>query len=117
MTSSTAQTDTLELPSTISMITPAEIQANRAQVRYQRCVLIKHDMFPRLSDVQLLIQYRLMDRLTKAFKEDDQDNVWEVPEEVKDSLVYLEKKWTMILIEKMTAVIAMSLIYQQRIFR
>ncbi|CAF1690298.1 unnamed protein product, partial [Adineta ricciae] len=91
MTSSIDQADTLELSSTISMITPAEIRANLAQIRYQRCVLIKHDMFPRLSDVQLLIQHNLMDKLIKVLEENDQDKVWEIPEKVKESLCFLEK--------------------------
>ncbi|CAF1687783.1 unnamed protein product, partial [Adineta ricciae] len=91
MTSSIDQTGALELSSTISMITPAEIQANLAQIRYQRCVLIKHDMFPRLSDVQLLIQHNLMDKLIKVLEENDQDKVWEIPEKVKESLCFLEK--------------------------
>ena len=91
MTSSTDQADTLELSSTISMITPAEIRANLAQIRYQRCVLIKHDMFPRLSDVQLLIQHNLMDRLIQALEGNDQDKAWEIPEKVKKSLCFLEK--------------------------
>ena len=91
MTSSNNQADTLELSSTISMITPAEIRANLAQIRYQRCVLIKHDMFPRLSDVQLLIQHNLMDRLIQALEENNQNKAWEIPEKVKKSLCFLEK--------------------------
>ncbi|CAF1514740.1 unnamed protein product [Adineta ricciae] len=91
MISSIDQADTLELSSTISMITPAEIRANLAQIRYQRCVLIKHDMFPRLSDVQLLIQHNLMDKLIKVLDGNDPDKVWEIPEKVKESLCFLEK--------------------------
>ncbi|CAF1541578.1 unnamed protein product [Adineta ricciae] len=48
-------------------------------------------MFPRLSDVQLLIQHNLMDRLIKVLDGNDQDKVWEVPEKVKESLCFLEK--------------------------
>ncbi|CAF1268303.1 unnamed protein product [Adineta ricciae] len=91
MTSSIDQADTLELSSTISMITPAEIRANLAQIRYQRCVLIKHDMFPRLRDVQLLIQHNLMDKLIKVLDGNDQDKVWEIPEDVESRLCFLEK--------------------------
>ena len=91
MTSSTDQADTLELSSTISMITPAEIRANLAQIRYQRCVLIKYDMFPRLSDVQLLIQHNLMDRLIEALEGNNQDKVWQIPEDVEGRLCFLEK--------------------------
>ncbi|CAF1071013.1 unnamed protein product [Adineta ricciae] len=91
MTSSIDQADTLELSLTISMITPAEIRANLAQIRYQRCVLIKHGMFPRLSDVQLLIHRNLMDKLIKVLEENDQEKVWLVPEKVKESLCFLEK--------------------------
>ncbi|CAF1272529.1 unnamed protein product [Adineta ricciae] len=62
-----------------------------AQIRCQRRVLIKDDMFPRLSNVQLLIQYNLMDKLIKLLEENDQDKIWEVPEKVKESLRFLEK--------------------------